>query len=130
LDGGLAAHEVVRAARESGYFGVANFNCRDVLAGFEGICQYVRQHSPDVVVMEGFQLWTAAADLTPVQLLALADWEFKQGRLGCGQLEFQQPGERNVVRDDQLHRWNLWCPGMKDVNAAMKHLIVYIRKHS
>jgi len=129
LEGGLASHEVVKAARRSGHFGVANINCRDVLVGFYNLCLYVDQRTPDVVLMEGFQLWTQNADLTPVQLLALAEWEFNQGRLATGNLVIQMPGERNVVRDDQLHKWGLWNAGMKDVNSAMKHLIVYIRKH-
>lgn len=121
---GKSAHEVV----SSGLIEVMDINCRDVFAGFRDIDRVVCGNSPDVVLIEGFHLWTAAADLTPVQLLALSEWEW--GVKGSLQFKYavQQPHERSVVRDDQLRRWSLWHPGRKDVNAAMKHLIVYVRK--
>lgn len=88
---------------------------------------YVRSFKPDVVVYEGFDLWTAAADLTPVELIALMRWEWRRAPWKLVQ---QNPSERSVITPERLKRWGLWTPGKKDAMSAMQHLITYLRKNN
>lgn len=39
-----------------------------------------------------------------------------------------KPGERSVVTDAMLHKWDLWVPGQRHAMDALQHLVVLIRK--
>lgn len=130
--GGLSSHEVIskEVKTKKSSFGIDDYDCRNFVDGFRNLSRFITRFLPDVVIFEGFQLWTKDADLTPVYLLTLAEWELTAARsrvVPPWQYEVQAPSERTVIRDEQLKRWGLWM-GSKDVRAAMKHLIVYIRK--
>lgn len=44
------------------------------------------------------------------------------------QVDWPMPGEMGVITDERLKLWGLWLPGDKDARAALKHLLVYLRK--
>lgn len=121
-----SAHVIVRDALLSGEASVHNFDCRDVIKGFAELDKLVCAFNPDVVVYETFDLWTLAADVTPIELIALMKWQWRYEEWS---LAAQNPSERSVITDKRLKDWKLWTPGEKDINAAMKHLLVWMRKN-
>lgn len=126
------AHVQLLSAKQEGRLEVIEVNCRNVLGGFRDILGVLDKFNPDVVVYEGFDLWTVAADLTPVELNALLRWEIGPdsgwSKSGKVKLVKQSPSERTVATSERLKRWGLWEPGKKDAMAAMQHMVVYLRK--
>lgn len=114
------SHELVKGAEPT----IIEVNCHDINKGFAEMNTIVHEFGPDVVVYEMFYLWTVAADLSPVKLITLMEWEWSRWT----ELVPQNPSERSVITDLRLKNWWLWSPGKKDANAAMKHLLVWMRK--
>jgi hypothetical protein len=121
----LSSHALVQHANVEGKLELFDVDCRDVMKGFSQMNTLLHSVEPDIIVYETFDLWTVAADLTPVELIALMKWEWRN----WANLVQQNPSERSVITDKRLKDWGLWYPGRKDVNAAMKHLLVWIRKN-
>lgn len=113
----IPSHEIVK-----GLHTVVDIDCSDPYDGFDELDCLINAFKPDEIICENFQLWTVAADLTPVQLITLLNYRL-------GSICMQEPSERNVITDARLKAWDLWYSGRKDVNAAMKHLLVWIRKN-
>ena len=86
----------------------------------------------DVVVMEDFITRTLAADVWPLTIIHIIQWEFEHGNYWegrhTGTLAMQQPAERSVINDSRLKRMELYQPGQPHANDAMRHLVVYSRK--
>lgn len=100
---------------------------------------------PDLMVWEDFRLFPNerhAPDqrgTVPMRMLAAMDmmwWLAKNVPVEDGPVISryvkQMPGERSVVKVEQLKRWGLWRTpkqhGGKDAMAATQHLIVALRK--
>jgi len=96
------------------------------------ILDLISELRPDVVVMEDFVPRTLAANLQPMTLIHIVNWEFRRGNYwdgwSPGTLAMQQPSERSVINDDRLKRLELYQPAMPHANDAMRHLVVYSRK--
>lgn len=96
------------------------FQCHMLLA----MCEQLR---PDAVVIESFQLRTKLAQLSPVQIGSVLDFEL--GKLHMP-VEWQTPSERSVMTDARLRGWGLWTPGKPHQMDALRHLLVFARKRA
>lgn len=87
---------------------------------------------PDVVVIENFIPRTLSADMWPMTIIHVIQWEVSQGNywngMFTGTLVMQEPNERSIINDVRLKKMELYQPAQPHANDAMRHLVVYSRK--
>jgi hypothetical protein len=66
--------------------------------------------------------------LVPIRVLAAFEALMaRENELRYTEFSHQSSAEMSVITDERQKRWDLWFPGKKDGNVAIKHLIVKLR---
>lgn len=127
------AHLTVSRAMVKGTLLLENVNGKET-AQVEALYRKVK--GCDVVIIEDYIIrvplkTTARKALSPVRIGFGVDLLLGMSPKFSGQVIWQQPSDIGVITDDRLRAWGLWLPGQinKDIRAAMKHLIIYLRGH-
>lgn len=96
--------------------------CRAV---FERVCQ---EDDVFVVGTEGFTLMMQSTDsalLEPVRFNAVLEDRLR----GTGQrVEYQNPGDKDVITDQRLMLWDVYKPGAGHARDAQRHGLLYLRR--
>ncbi len=83
------------------------------------------------VVIEGFSFREKTKSkymLAPIRVAAAFEaFMLREDDLRFTSLSYQMPVDMSIITDERQKRWDLWFPGKKDANVAIKHLIVKLR---
>lgn len=89
------------------------------------IVNLLEQYRNAKVVCEAFHLRTLAAELSPVVLGSIIEWEaYKDGRA----THYQQPSlAKSTITNERLRRWGLWVAG-DHARDGMRHAVTFLRR--
>ncbi len=92
----------------------------------------IKNRKPNVVIIESYTVRLPVRDtsytaLSPARIGGAIDYACS-GFAWEPTVEWQTPSQMGVITDTRLKHWGLWLPGKKDARAALKHLLIYMRK--